>query len=324
MKPSIRACMRALLLAAACTAAHGIETQTIKPLTIISSYAPGGLIDRLARLTALYFSVELKTPVVVKNLTGAGGIRAAREAFNFSAQSSAMLLTDSSLLLPNAIDDENVSLTNAFLPIGSLGSTPLALCVSSESPIQNLNDLIRTLKTTTALSFGSPGVRTIHHLLADRFLKKIGSTAVHIPYQGGSGMLVDLFQQRLTFGIMTVSLAMEQAQNKRLRILAVTGAKRSQFLPQIPALAEYFPGITANSTAYLLASPKTPISLEKSLMGAWDRIRKNPAFVQDILQLEFAAELLGHEKTRALMNQEIMFFRNLQQMMNAQSTDIDP
>ncbi len=310
MKQLIFASIRALLLTAACTAAYGIETQTVKPLTFISSYAPGGLIDKLARLTAQYFSEELKTPVVVKSLIGAGGVRAAREASNFPTQSSAMLITDSSLLLSNAIEGENVLHINAFIPIGSLGSTPFALCVSSQSTIQNLNDLIRVLRTSTASSFGSPGVRTIHHLLADRFLNKIGTTAVHIPYQGGSGMLVDLFQERLTFGVMTVSLAMEQAQNGRLRIVAVTGAKRSQFLPLIPALAESFPDISASSTAYLLSSPNTPIALHKVLIKAWDRIRKNPAFVQDVMQLKFSPEMLGQEGTRALMNQESAYLRN--------------
>lgn len=325
MKRPIFACIRALLLTVACTAAYGLETQTVKPLTIISSYAAGGLSDRLARLTAQYLSVELKTPVVVKNLTGAGGVLAAREVFNLPAQSSAMLLTDSSLLLADAIDDDNVPHTGAFLPIGSLGNTPFALCVANQSPIQNLNDLVRTLQSPKASSsFGSPGVRTIHRLLADRFLRKIGASAVHIPYQGGSGMLADLFQERLTFGIMTVSLAIEHAQGGRLRILAVTGTKRSQFLPQIPALTESFPGMTANTTAYLLASPHTPSALHKSLTQAWDRIWKNPAFVQDILRLEFSPKLLGHGHTRTLMNQEAASFRNLLQMMNAQSNKTDP
>ena len=321
----IFACIRALLLTAACTAAYGIETQTVKPLTIISSYASGGLIDRLARLTARYLSVELQTPVVVKNLTGAGGVRAAREVFNLPAQSSAMLLTDSSLLLADAIEADNVPHTDAFLTIGSLGNTPFALCVASQSPIQNLNDLIRKLQSPKASSsFGSPGVRTIHHLLTDRFLRKIGASAVHIPYQGGSEMLVDLFQERLTFGVMTVSLAMTQAQSGRLRILAVTGPQRSQFLAQVPALTEYFPGMKGNSTAYLFASPKTPIALHKRLVEAWDRMRKNPAFIEDILQLEFTPELLGQEKTRTLISQEISFLRNLQETTNAQSSKTAP
>ena len=137
-------------------------------------------------------------------------------------------------------------------------------------------------------------------------------------------MLVDLFQERLTFGVMTVSLAMTQAQSGRLRILAVTGPQRSQFLPQVPALTEYFPGMRGNSTAYLFASPKTPIALHKRLVEAWDRIRKNPAFIEDILQLEFTPKLLGQEKTRTLISQEISFLRNLLETTNAQSSKTAP
>jgi tripartite-type tricarboxylate transporter receptor subunit TctC len=312
MKRLVFDVLRVLFLTALASTAHGVEPPIDNSITIVSGYASGGLSDHLARLAASHFANELKTPVVVKNLPGAAGLRAAQEVIQIPTNSTTILLTDSSLWRNTAMSDSASVNFSSLIPIGSMGYSALALAVGQHSPIQNMNELSKILRSQDAQSsFGSPGQGSIHQLFGERLLSQIGSHAVHIPYQGGNAMLPDLFQNRLTFGLMTISLASKQAKGGNLRILATTGESRSQFLPEIPAIAEIYPNLTAVTTAYLLASPHTSKQQMDRLVQSWNRIIKDPAFIQGLVNLELEPLLLNNINTRNLIDKETMHLRHL-------------
>jgi tripartite-type tricarboxylate transporter receptor subunit TctC len=299
-------------LMAVCSASLVVNATDKPQLTIVSGYAAGGLSDRLARLTATHLSDDLKIVVNVKNLPGAAGLRAAQELFHTPPQFPTLFVTDTSLLKSSLTGEAGDIDISAFTPIGSLGHTALAIVVPQQSPITSLNELVKTLQTQKSLhSFGSPGLGSIHQLFIERLLEQTSSGAVHIPYQGGNAMLPDLFQKRLTFGVISVSLASTHAKAGNLRVLATTGSQRSQFLPQVPTVIETYPAHTAVTTAYLMATPQT-LKQDIELLGqSWQRVIRDPTFSQGLLNLELEALPLDRTKTRELIENDKRQLRQL-------------
>lgn len=282
-----------------------------KTIVMVVGYSPGGLADRLARLSAKYISDELQTSVIVRNVPGAGGVRAAEEVFQSKHNTPTIFLTDSSLIISHISNETVTPNPSTYRPIGSLGNTPFVISVAAESSLRNLDDLIQMLRMApNSHNYGTPGIHSVHHLTTQLFLQKAGLDAQHIPYLGGSKMLMDLTEQRLTFGLLTVSLASEQIKASRLRALAITGAVRSHQLPDTPTLAERYPGMHAVSTAYLLASPSTPPLLYGRLNAAWERTITTPAFKEALLAAGVEPLLLNHAKVKVLMQHETRLWQD--------------
>lgn len=297
-----------------CRSPWAAEASAPRALTLVSGYAPGGLSDRLARLTARHLAQALNKPVVVKNLPGAAGLRAALEIAHTSADAPTLFLADSSLLWTYEAHPPAEDGLSQFQTIGTLGQTPLALVVRSASGVRSPQDLVASLRADPQVAnFGSPGQRSLHHGLGQAFVQMAGVKATHIPYPGGLALLPDLYEGRLSFAIVSVPLAAEQALSGRLRIVAVSGLGPSAKAPQAPALLESFPTLSAVTTAYLLAAPASPASALAVWRSAWETLRHQPDFLQAIHQMGLEPEALDAPAAQRLLQQERSQFRRMLQ-----------
>jgi len=285
--------------------AWGSDPNSAQAVKLLVGYPPGGLADRLSRLTADYLSQELKRQITVKNLGGANGIRAGLEAQNSNNDAAVLLFADSSLIVAQLTSSNNTSDLQLFDPVGTMGFTPFAVAVPTASPFRTLQELMSFIRQNPgAANYGSPGVYSVHQLGIERLLQRAGVKAQHIPYQGGTAMLSDLLQQRLTFGVVSIQLAQQHVHQNQLRVLAVTGSARSPQMPDVPALSETYPRFSAVSTAYLLAAPNMEPGLYKAIVSSWRRLMSNSKLTQKLEESNMDGGMRNDAEAALLIRQE--------------------
>lgn len=282
-------------------------SEEIRHVTLLVGYAPGGLSDRLTRIAAKYLQRALRQPVVVQNVPGAGGIRAAKWLAAAKAQTPTLMFADTSLLVSQLMaTDKGLPDVTTFAPVGTMGYTAFVVAVSADAPWQTLTQLIQALRWQPGNhNFGSPGMNSLHQLTVEVLMRHLDATVQHIPYSGGTQMLPDLMAQRIAFGALSTSLALEQSKAHRLRLLAVTSQLRLPQLPEVPALAELYPGMHSVSTAYLLASPSMPPATLQGLRAAWRQALADPALTQELITLQMIPDALDASQAEVLLKQEM-------------------
>lgn len=276
------------------------NTQAVQ---LMVGYAPGGLADKLSRLAAAQLAKEISRPIIVKNLSGANGIRASLEVLQNTDGSAVLLFADSSLII--AHQTTGAPAPQLFMPVGTMGYTPFAIAVPMTSPFTSLPQLINFIRQNPDKSnYGSPGIASVHQLGVEMLLQRTEAKAQHIPYQGGGLMLSDLLQQRLTFGVVSIQLAQQYSRQQQLRVLAVTGPSRSPQMPDAPTVSEMYPMLSTISTAYLLATPNIEPSLYQSIISAWRRIIGNTELSKKFEEAGMEGGMRNETDTTLLIRQE--------------------
>jgi tripartite-type tricarboxylate transporter receptor subunit TctC len=234
---------RAFLLAAglAVAGASWAQAYPTKPIRFIAPFAAGGALDTLTRTIAGRMQESWGQPVVVENRTGAGG--------NIGADLVAKAAPDGYTLVMGTIATHaiNVSLyekmpydaVKDFAPVTIAASINNSLSVHPSVPAKNVAELIAYAKTNAGrLTFGSAGSGTSQHLAGELFKTMTGVDMVHIPYKGGAPAMVDLLAGQISMTFGDIPTALPHIRAGKLRSLAVTGAKRSPLLPEVPTIAE--------------------------------------------------------------------------------------
>jgi tripartite-type tricarboxylate transporter receptor subunit TctC len=211
-----------------------------KPVRIIVPVAPGGSADMLSRTMGERLGRSFNQTFIVENVSGGGGIIATQKAARAPADGYTMMLSYSATHGTNPsvrrVPYEPIA---GFTPIAMIGGTPNVLVVSSTVPANNVNEFIKLLKDNPAkFSYGSAGAGTLTHLAMEQFKESSATAIEHIPYRGGSPMMVDLLGGQIHAGFPSLSTALQHIRSGRIRPLAVTSAKRHPLLPDVPTLME--------------------------------------------------------------------------------------
>lgn len=245
-------CAAMLLL---CAGAVEAQPYPSKPVRIIVPYAPGGGNDLIARFLAQRLAVALAQPVVVENRPGAGGtigleagMRAAPDGYTLTFIPSSYTAIPSLYKLPfDPIAD--------IAPIAQLATYPLVIVVNAAGPLHSTAELINDAKSGS-LNFASPGTGTTIHLATELFASMAGVRMHHIPYKGSAPALTDTVAGRIDVYFTSIGPALGHLKSGRLRMLAVTSARRLASLPDVPTVAESgLPGYEV-VLWYGLAGPK--------------------------------------------------------------------
>ena len=213
----------------------------VKPIQIVVPYAAGGPVDVSARLLAPRLQQALGQPVLVENKPGAGG--------NIGADFVARSAPDGHTLVMGAIATHaiNPSLypkipydpVRDFRHIALLVQVPNVLVVNNELPAKSVRELISLAKEKPGkLDFASGSTGSTGHLAGELFKQMTGTFLVHIPYKGSAPATADLFAGRVQLMFDNLASALPHIRSGKVRALAVTTAKRSSFLPELPTLEE--------------------------------------------------------------------------------------
>ena len=230
-----------------------------RPIKLLVGYPPGGGADILARIFANKLSPLVGQPVVVENRPGAGSTIAAAALASAPPDGYTLFFAESGILVGTTIYDKVAYDPMTLTPVGIIGTLPYSLVVNPTFPAKNVRELIDVLKASPGkYSYASPGVGNIAHLSAEMFQKEAGVQIVHVPYKGGTPALADLVSGQIPICFVSLPPALALARSGKLRLLAVTSAKRSPVSPDTPAIAETLPGFNSVASIFLLAPPGTP------------------------------------------------------------------
>jgi tripartite-type tricarboxylate transporter receptor subunit TctC len=212
-----------------------------KPLRMVVPFAPGGPNDILGRMVGQKLTEAWGQPVVVDNRGGAGGTvgldaasRMPGDGYTVAMGGSSNLALAPSLYAKLAYDPQR-----DFTPIINVAVVPYALAVNPTVPAKNVKELISVAgRKAGYLSYGSSGVGSMSSLAAE-MLKSISKTdIVHVPYKGTAPALTDVVSGHIDMMLADLAVIKPHADSGRLRVLAVTGLKRSVAAPNVPTIAE--------------------------------------------------------------------------------------
>lgn len=255
------------------------ESYPSQPIRLIVPYAAGGGVDLTARAVAPRLTEKLGQPVVIDNRGGAGGNIGTEVAARTEPNGYTLVMGAAALAI-------NVSLyrklpfdpVKDFAPISLLAATPNILAVHTVVPSKSVKELIALAKSKPGgLNYASAGNGTTSHLAAELFKTMAGVDIVHIPYKGTSPAVVALLSGEAAIMLAPALTLIPHIRANRVKGLAVTGAKRSPAIPELPTVAESgVPGFEARQWYGALAPAGTPAEIVTRLNREMVAIVQSP------------------------------------------------
>jgi tripartite-type tricarboxylate transporter receptor subunit TctC len=259
-----------------------------KPITLVVTYPPGGGADAMARLIAPKLGEALGQPVVIENKPGASGqIGAAAVAKALPDGHTLMLDASSFAVNPALYPKLPYDTDKAFRPIGVIALFPNVVLVNAQFPARSVADLITASKVRKdAVAFASSGNGSAQHLAGAMFESAAKVDMAHIPYKGGGPALNDVVGGQVPVFFGNLASTLGHIQGGKLRALAVTSAKRSAILPDVPTLAEAgVNGAEVYEWNVVLAPAGTPDAVVAKLSAALQKTLDSPEVKARIAQL---------------------------------------
>ncbi|MGF6527879.1 Bug family tripartite tricarboxylate transporter substrate binding protein [Variovorax sp. PvP013] len=268
----------ALTFATSLAAAQAFPT---KPVTLVVPFPPGGSSDALARSLTTGLSQSLGQPVIVESRPGAGATVGA----DFVAKAK----PDGYTLLMGAVHHAIATsvykklpydFEKSFAPITTVALVPNVLVVNAKSSATDVKGLIALAKAAPGkLSYGSNGNGTVQHLIGTQFAQQSGVELLHVPYKGSAPLTTDLLGGQVDMSFDTLTPLVQHIKGGKLRALAVTTARRSGTLPDVPTLAESgLAGFDQGTWFGILAPAATPPEIVARLNTEMVRIIQSPDF----------------------------------------------
>src|SRR6478609_9185443 len=279
-----------------------------RPIKLLVPFAAGGNIDVTGRLMAAQLSEVLGQQMVVENRVGGGGI-IAMEAVQRSAPDGYTLLWASTnvIAIVPATNKVKYDPVKDFAPISELGSSPQVLLVNSKVPVKTVPELVAYTKAQPApLAYaGGGGPGSASNLIMALFLNRADLKMTSVSYRGTAPALTDVIGGQIPVTFVPISEAVAQATNPNIRLLAVSSGQRSERLPDVPSIAETYPGYNAVSWTAMLAPKGTPKAIIDKIAGEMARAGKDPKFIELLRDNGIDPAIEGPEKLANLIAAEI-------------------
>jgi tripartite-type tricarboxylate transporter receptor subunit TctC len=216
-----------------------------KPIRLIVPYPPGGSTDLLARSVAQKVGDSLQQQVIVENRGGGGGTLGSGIVARSTPDGYTLLLGTNAThtLAMFFIKGLQYDPVKDFTPLTAAVVVPIALAVHTSVPANNAREFVEYAKQNpTKVSFGSSGTGSPHHLAGELLNQVVGLSMVHIPYKGAGPSMQDLIGGQIPAVFTTLSTALPQARNGKIKILGMVEAKRQPTVPDVPTIGESVPG----------------------------------------------------------------------------------
>jgi tripartite-type tricarboxylate transporter receptor subunit TctC len=272
-----------------CSLAHAQSgTYPTKPIRFLVANAPGGGLDLVARLTTPTLGNALGQQLIIDNRPGATG--------SVAAELTAKAIPDGYTIMMGAIGNlavnPHIYKGLGYDPIRDLAPVTFAvsgsnvLVVHPTVPAASVKELVALARAKPgALTYGSSGAGNAGHLAAELLLSMSKTKMVHVPYKGGAPAMTALLSGEVQLVFSSPSTAIPQVKSGRLKGLAVTTAKRSQMLPDLPTIAESgFPGYDTDNWYGVVTAAKTPRAVIDRLNREFGRALNVPEVKEALLR----------------------------------------
>ena len=211
-----------------------------KPIRLIVTFAPGGASDIVARTISEPLGQKLGQPVIVDNRPGAGGSVGGLATVQAAPDGYTLMMANSTPLSigPFVLDKQPYDPVKQFTHIFYAGSAPVLFMASPKAGIDSLAGLAKLAASKDGIPFGSGGPASIGHISGEFFNAMAKGKMLHVAYKGGAPMTTDLLGGQIPVGIDVITAFVPLVKGGQVKALAVTSAKRSPLLPDVPTTAE--------------------------------------------------------------------------------------
>ena len=276
------------LTAAALSTSLAAQPYPDRPIRLVVGFPPGGAADLVARAMANRVTEQWRQQVIVDNRSGAGGTigtelvaRSIPDGYTLLFGSSSNLSIGPALQanLPDRVERD-------FAPVTLTTLIPNSLVAHASVPVRSIKELIEHAKSKPQqLSYASNGNATVSHIAGELFCQRAGIKLIHVPYKGAGPAINDAVGGHVQFLIGAISTSLPHVRSGKLRGLAVTGAKRSSAVAELPTIAESgFPGFEVVQWFGIVAPAKMPADLVKRWNAISVQMYREPAFAERFLR----------------------------------------
>ena len=285
-------------LVAALLTANAAQAQAWpnKPVTLLVPFPPGGSTDLIARTLGPKLQEKLGSTFIVTNLAGAGGTVGAAAAKRAAPDGYTIFVSSLGPLVigPHLIKGVAYDALKDFDYITVAVQAPNVLAVPANSPHKSVADVLAYHRANPGkMSFASSGNGSSDHLTAELFWQETKTTGLHIPYKGGGPAMSDLLGSQVDATFMNINTGLPNIKAGKLRALAITSAKRSPLLPDVPTLEELgIKGVTVYSWQAFAAPKGLPADIKAKLHEALIAGLNDPVIKPKLLELGF--EIVGN------------------------------
>ncbi len=279
-----------------------------KPITLVVTYPPGGGADAMARLIAPKMGEALGQAVIIENKPGAGGQIGASAVAKAAPDGYTLMLDASSFSVNPALYPKlPYDSLKAFKPIGVVALFPNVVLVNANFPAKNIAELTAVArKTKDAVSYASSGNGSAQHLAGALFESAAKVDMVHVPYKGGGPALNDVIGGQVPLFFGNLASTLPHVQSGKLKALAVTSAKRSPILPDVPTLAESgVKGAEIYEWNAVFTPANTPEPVVAKLAAAFQQALESPEVKARVTQLGGDLQKGSPEQAKKFIEQQI-------------------
>ena len=295
-------------------AAHAQDTYPARPIRLVVPFPPGAGTDTVARFVAQKLAEATKASIAVENKTGAGGAIGAAEVAAAAPDGYTLLFVASPFTtVAAAAKSATYDPIRQFVPVAPIASGPLAFVVNKDLPVGSMREFVALAKKEPGkLNYGSAGAGSVNHLALELMNARADIVVVHVPYRGIADATKELLAGTIQSMTASIPATLPLAAEKRVKVLAVTGAKRIPQLPGVPSWQEE--GVpNANVINYwgIVAPAGTPPAIVARLNADVQKVLAQPD-VRERLEKEGAELIPGPpERLGSLIEADLNGWRKL-------------
>jgi len=284
-----------------------------RPIKIVIPFPAGGSTDAMARNIGPALGKVLGQSIVIENKSGASGTVGADFVAKATPDGYTLLMGTLHLTIAQSVFPKlNYRIDKDLVPIGTVGLIPNVVVVNASVPANNIKELVALAKANPEkYDYASVGPGSAHHLIGEMFKIKTGANLTHIPYRGSAPAVVDLLGGQVSVMFDTIPSALPHIRDGKTKALAVTTAKRSSVLPNVPTLIESGIAIDVGTWNGLMAPAGTDPAIIDKLNRAIVTVLNDPEMRKQLQALGIEPLPSSPAELKARINKEIVDYSNL-------------
>jgi len=294
-----------------------------KVVTLVVPFTSGSGSDTISRIISPKLSERWKQPVIVDNRAGASGNIGTDHAAKATPDGYTILMAiDTMTMTPAVYKTLPFDPIKDLDPIARLATSSYALAVTNTLPVKDVNSLLALIKSKPGqLNYGSPGNGTPHHLSMELLKSLKGVDIVHVPYKGIAGATTDLIGGQVQVMFATFNSLIPFAKAGKLKMIAVTGAKRSDLMPDVPTFTEQ--GIPELENLYpwygVLVPAGTPKEIQNKIYNDYTAVMKLPEVEKQLNDLGIQVRLSTGDQLKEIIQSDIARWKKVVKDANIQA-----
>jgi tripartite-type tricarboxylate transporter receptor subunit TctC len=285
-----------------------------RPIKLIIPFPTGGSTDAMARAIAPAMGKVLGQPIVIENKAGASGTVAADFVSKANPDGYTLIMgTLHHTIAQSVFAKLNYHFDTDLAPIGTVGIIPNAVIINASVPANNIKELVALTKANPGkYDYASVGPGSAHHLIGEMFKLRTGASLMHIPYRGSAPAVVDLLGGQVSVMFDTIPSALPHIKDGKTKALAVTTAKRSSALPNVPTLIESgVPNIDVGTWNGIMAPAATDPAIINKLNRATVIVLNDPEIRKQLQAMGIEPTPSTPAELKARITKEVQDYSSL-------------